>query len=311
MSPRVGVVVPCKDEIATLAHCLQALRAQRPPVEKIIVIDNGSTDGSREVAQTLADQVVDLPPGATIAGMRNTGAALLGDAGVDVLGFVDSDCVVAADWLQIGLDGLATHDMVGSRTLAQQGAPWVAARWAAIEKVTAHGDSHLWTQHLLVKREVFEALNGFDETLRTGEDIDFSDRLRRAGHSLALREDMVVRHHGFPPTLRSFIRREVWHTSTPGWFDRMSPKSRLLVQLTAGWLLLGAVVAGSSVLGNRPRRLGTWLASSALALPALGSFVGKSRRHVIQDGTLIGIWSLVRVGRLWRELAHSRAGDER
>lgn len=46
----VGVVVPCKDEAATLRRCLLALRAQEPSVSRIVVVDNGSTDGSLEIA---------------------------------------------------------------------------------------------------------------------------------------------------------------------------------------------------------------------------------------------------------------------
>src|SRR3712207_5284996 len=42
---RVGVVVPCKDEVATIERCLTALRAQQPAPARIVVADNGSTDG--------------------------------------------------------------------------------------------------------------------------------------------------------------------------------------------------------------------------------------------------------------------------
>ena len=116
-------------------------------------MDNGSTDGSREIAKQLADQVVDLP-GVPISTLRNAGAALLAD--VDVLAYVDADCELAADWLQAGLAGLETADMVGSRTRAASDASWVAARWAAIEQQRRHEESLLWSQHLLVSRETFQ-----------------------------------------------------------------------------------------------------------------------------------------------------------
>jgi glycosyltransferase involved in cell wall biosynthesis len=302
MSPRVDVVVPCKDEVATISICLWSLRTEVPAIDTIIVIDNCSTDGSRELAESLADQVVDLP-GVAISTLRNTGAALLGD--VDVIGFVDADCEVASGWLAAGLRGLDDFDMVGSRTLAQLDAPWVAAaRWAAIEKERAHHDSLLWSQHLLVRRATFEQLKGFDEAVPTGEDADLSARVRQAGGSISLREGMVVRHHGFPKTLPRFVRRNRWHTSMPGWFGRMAPKSRALVVLATAWGGVGLVGAGAAVAGS-PRPLVGWGVASALALPALGMTAGRSPRHSVQDGVLMGIWSLVRASRLGDEIPRS------
>ena len=301
MSPSVGVVVPCKDEVATVRLCLESLRAQTPPVSVIVVVDNGSTDGSRELAASLADHVVDLP-GVPISTLRNTGAAHLARAGVEVLGFVDADCELAPGWLRAGLTALEDFDMVGSRTLAADDATWVAARWAAIEKARSHGQSFLWSQHLLVKRQTFEELNGFDESMPTGEDADLSARLRSSGGRISLRDDMVVRHHGFPRTLRRFLRREIWHTSTRGWYARMAPKSRLLVLLASAWLGTGAAASGTAALRSRSAPVTVWLGASVLAWPVLGWTAGRSVRHVFQDGLLIGIWSVVRAGRLWREL---------
>jgi glycosyltransferase involved in cell wall biosynthesis len=298
MSQSVGVVVPCKDEIATIKLCLESLRAQTQPVT-IVVMDNGSTDGSREVAEQLADRVVDLP-GVPISTLRNSGAQLLADS--DVLAFVDADCELAPGWLEAGLAGLESADMVGSRTLAATDAGWVASRWAAIEQQRAHAQSLLWSQHLLVRREAFEALQGFDETMRTGEDADLSARLRARGGRLGLRDDMLVTHHGFPDDLSRFVRRELWHTTTSGWYRRMAPKSRALVRLTAAWLGLGALAGAVVVARKDGAPLLLWSALTVAAVPLVGWRAGGSVRHSVQDGALLSIWSLIRVGRLGRQL---------
>jgi glycosyltransferase involved in cell wall biosynthesis len=299
MSQSVGVVVPCKDEIATIRLCLESLRAQTPKVT-IVVMDNGSTDGSREIAKQLADQVVDLP-GVPISTLRNAGAAVLAD--VDVLAFVDADCELAADWLRAGLAGLESADMVGSRTWAASDASWVASRWAAIEQQRSHEQSLLWSQHLLVRQETFEALGGFDETMRTGEDADLSARLRESGGRLSLRNDMVVTHHGFPSSLSRFVRRELWHTSTSGWYGRMAPKSRALVGLTAAWLVVGAVATAALLARKHAGPLMMWSVLTVPAVPVVGWRAGGSVRHSLQDGTLMSIWSVVRAGRLGHEIA--------
>jgi len=303
MSQVIGVAVPCKNEEGTLRACLTALQRQEPPVARTVVVDNGSTDSSPRIARELAE-VLELPE-ASISAMRNRGAQQLGP--VDFVGFVDADVVVGADWLRAALAAAADGaDVVGSRSLPATDATWVAARWAEVERHRVHDDSLLWSQHLLVRREVFEALGGFDETMRTGEDADLSARARALGYEVRNVPGMVATHHGFPSTLRGFLRRERWHTSTPGWFARMNPASRSLVLATAGWVLVGLGAAVVTAVDRRPRRLRWWLAGSVAGVPALGRVAGGSFRHSVADGTLLGLWSLVRVSRLLPE-AVSRA----
>lgn len=304
MSPSVGVVVPCKNEVATLRLCLDSLRAQQPKIDYIIVMDNGSTDGSRDIALSLADRVIDLP-GAAISTLRNAGAAALRN--VDVIGFVDADCELDHGWLGAGLRGLQKADLVGSRSLAPPDGTWVAARWAEIERRRAHAKSLLWSQHLLITRATFEQLGGFDETMPTGEDSDLSSRVRANGGRLAMVDDMIAIHHGFPATLRRFIRREVWHTSTPGWYGRMAPKSKTLVLLAAGWMAAGVAAAAASGAQRQAGPVLGWATVGCTALSALGCTIG-SARHSVQDGTLLGIWSLIRAGRLWHEALSGKTG---
>jgi glycosyltransferase involved in cell wall biosynthesis len=110
---RVGVVVPCKNEAATIERCLASLRAQEPSPERIVVVDNGSTDGSREIAARLADDVL-LLTDLRIGAMRNRGAQAVGE--VDVYAFVDADCELAPGWVAAALEALETADLVGRRT---------------------------------------------------------------------------------------------------------------------------------------------------------------------------------------------------
>lgn len=302
--PSIGVVVPCKNEAGTLFACLTALRDQQPRIGRIVVVDNGSTDGSREIAARAADRVIVLP-GASISRLRNRGAAELGD--VDVVGFVDADVVVAPQWLPTGLEALADGaDLIGSRSLADDQAPWVAARWAAVERHRAHPDSLLWSQHLLVRRSVFASLSGFDETMRTGEDADLSARARALGHDVRLVPEMTAVHHGFPGTLRGFLRRELWHTSTSGWLPRMAPNSRRLVTAVAAWAAAGATATIASAVVRRPEPMVTWCLGSVVVTVLLGRIAGGSLRHSLTDGVLLGLWSGVRVGRLAGELGPAR-----
>jgi GT2 family glycosyltransferase len=290
--------VPCKDEIATLTRSLLALRQLEPRPLSIVVVDNGSTDGSREIAEQLADRVLDAP-GASISGLRNLGAAALPD--VDVLAFVDADCEVAPDWLRVGLKALEHHDLVGARTRAADDASWVAQRWATVEAARAHSQSKVWSQHMLIRRVVFDRLGGFDEELPTGEDADLSTRVVASGGSVLLEPTMAAVHHGFPADLQSFLRRERWHTRAPGWFPRMSRSSRVLVLAGAVWCVLGVAAAVAS--GRRRwRPVAFWGGASAVAVPSLGVLGARSVRHAPQDGLLLALWLLIRIARLPNEL---------
>ena len=290
MPPRVGVVVPCKDEGTTIERCLLALRAQDPAPDRIVVVDNGSTDGSLEIARRLADEVLEVPEG-RISTLRNLGAKAVGDAGV--VAFVDADCEVAPGWLAAALAALEHADLVGSRSLAAPDAPWVAARWAVVEERTAHGASLLWSQHLAARADTFARLGGFDEGRPTGEDVDTSRRVQESGGRVEFVPGMVAVHHGFPADLPRFLRRERWHTRAPGWYGRMSRKSRLLVLAAAGWGAVGAVAATS---GRRPAT--AWAAGSTVAVPVVGAIAGRSWRHALPDGLLLSLWATVRVLRL-------------
>ncbi|WP_409331690.1 glycosyltransferase [Trujillonella humicola] len=297
------MVVPCKNEGSTIRRCLEALRREGPAGTRIVVVDNGSTDGSPQIARGLADEVLEIAEG-TISTLRNRGADACG--AVDVLAFVDADTEVDDGWLAAGLQALADGaDLVGSRSRAAADAPWVARRWAEVEAARAHAGSRVWSQHLLIRAETFAAVGGFPQR-PTGEDAELSIQVEARGGTVALVPGMGAVHHGFPGDLRSFLRRERWHTRAPGWYPRMARGSRALVLAGAGWAGVGTVAALSATFGRRPRALAGWAAATTLAVPALGLVASRDPRRMITDGALLSLWTGVRVLRLPQELLGDR-----
>lgn len=297
MTPdRVGVVLPCRDEVGTLADAITSARRQEPAPALVVVVDNGSTDGSLAVAHVLADVVLERP-GLTVGAVRNAGAAVAAAAGVTVLAFLDADCQAGPGWLAAGLAGLREHDLVGARTEAPEGDRLVARRWAAIERALMRPGAVPWSQHLLIRAELFERIGGFDEQRPTGEDVDLGLRVVASGGSVGLVDGMRVVHRGFAPSVLAFVRRERWHASSPGWFLATSSRGRAVIVVAPVWTAVGLAAMAL----RRPRLRALWAASGAAGLVALGRRLGSGRYAGVDTG-LLWLWAMTRATRLVRGL---------
>ena len=200
---KLSVVIPCLNAEATLGDQLEALAGQTWPGEwEVIVADNGSTDGSRALAERYRDRipglrVVDASDRRGQAHARNVGsAAATGDA----LLFVDADDQVAPGWLEAMARALAEHEFVACRYDNEALNPaWVQRTHLNPQKDgVTHYDYPAFLPHaggggLGVRRSAHEEVGGFDESMPALEDTDYCWRLQLAGHELAFAPDAVVR----------------------------------------------------------------------------------------------------------------------
>lgn len=110
--PSVTVVIPVKDDAEILAACLRGLHAQTVPPDEIVIVDNGSCDGSSAVAAAFGARVVYRPGG----GIPRASAAGYDEARCDVIARLDADCVAASDWIESVRDSLQRRPAVGAVT---------------------------------------------------------------------------------------------------------------------------------------------------------------------------------------------------
>ncbi len=199
---KLSVVIPCLNAAATLATQLDALAGQSWPGEwEVIVADNGSTDGSRELAASYRDRlpglrVVDASHRRGQAHARNAGAAA---ATGDALLFCDADDEVAPGWLAAMGRALALYEFVACRYDNERLNPaWVRRTHLNPQKdgLTRY-DYPPYLPHaggggLGVLRRVHEEVGGFDESMPALEDTDYCWRIQRAGHPLVFAPDAVV-----------------------------------------------------------------------------------------------------------------------
>jgi rSAM/selenodomain-associated transferase 2 len=179
IDPRVSVIVPARNEAATIAETLARLR--EPEVLEILVVDGGSKDGTVDVARPLADRVIGAPAGR--ARQMNAGAAI---ARGDLFFFLHADTRPPPGFAAAIVE--ACGNAIGGRFDVELDAPGVAYRVieAAINLRSRWSGLFTGDQGLFIRREVFESLGGYpDQPLL--EDLALARALKRRGRTAALR----------------------------------------------------------------------------------------------------------------------------
>ena len=215
--PRVSVVIPTYNKAKTLAECVRAVYRQTHQPAEVIVVDDASTDGSREIAAGLPCQLVCLPANQGVSAARNAGAAV---ATGDVLFFVDSDIALAPDAIANALRVLREHPRCGVVQGIYDAEPFVADGPVEVYKTLFE---HYWRRRragvadatlfalTAIRRSAFDSVGGFDEGLRDAEDIEFGTRLPDR-YEIRMSADVVGRHDDVDrlrPFLTEHIRRAV------------------------------------------------------------------------------------------------------
>jgi glycosyltransferase involved in cell wall biosynthesis len=204
MPPMVSVVIPVRNAPERLRACLEGLRGQSYPNDRyeLIVADNGSTDGTADVARSFAVKVLVADSALSPYAARNAGMAL---AEGSILAFTDATCVPAPDWLERGVAALESSgaDLAGGRvvfTFSRERSIGELADALMNVDVEASIADHAacMAGNLFVRRSVIEAVGPFESALRSGGDMRWTRRASDAGFSLMYVPDAVVRYPARP-----------------------------------------------------------------------------------------------------------------
>lgn len=244
----LSVVVPARNEEAHLPRCLEALAIQSGAVDfEVVVVDNGSTDRTSQIVESFSTR---LPlrllslPRCSIAAVRNFGANA---AHGRLLAFLDADCAPRPGWLEAVLrHGAGAGIISGSAYLPPPNANWLARAWAGHEQRFSCGVvSYVPGGTMILQRQDFFQWNGFDEALRTNEDVEFCARARFMGARIEAWPDLAVVHWGTPSRLWQFFRKQHWHGADVGQVFFASLPS--LVNVKAVGFALSSVVFAAGV----------------------------------------------------------------
>lgn len=209
MSPRFSVVIPAFNAAATLAHAIESVRAQSWPAHEIIVVDDGSTDATAEVAHQFADVRLIRQANSGVSVARNAGAAA---ASGDWLAFLDADDSYAPDRLRLHAEWIAEdptldfltgdyeyRDAAGTllgTSMVQHvaGRAMLAKAGGATrvvmdrpDEIAAFVADHFGDTHTLsVPRTRFIELGGYPTGFKVCEDVHFLARLVAHGHRIGV-----------------------------------------------------------------------------------------------------------------------------
>lgn len=236
-----SVIIPAFNEEKHIQNTLQTLTINNDL--EIIVVDNGSTDRTAEIANQPGVKVIDFPSG-TIAAVRNRGVK---ESTSEILIFIDADVRVSPDWHEKLVAVMQTlHDsplmVTGSRVQSAEKNNWLHKYW--FSELTSYSAPYINSGHLITTRLLFDKIQGFSENLETAEDYDFCQKASREGAVIHNDPELVVLHDGYPDSLVGFIQRERWHgrQDVENWHLFLDSKIAWFASLNL-ILLLIAVVA--------------------------------------------------------------------
>ncbi|WP_135553102.1 glycosyltransferase family 2 protein [Paenibacillus cymbidii] len=209
---KTSIVIPTCNGNDLLAECIAAIRTHTHTPYELIVVDNGSSDGTTAWCRTQKQlTLVSMPSNRGFPSACNAGLRL---AVGDVLLLMNNDVVVGRNWLDNLLRALASRadiGMVGPMTNYVSGRQFREADYESMAQFQQaaesfnRSDPQRWSETkrlvgfcLAFKRELAERIGYLDERFSPGhyEDDDYCYRARRTGYRLLIAGDTIVHHHG-------------------------------------------------------------------------------------------------------------------
>ncbi len=225
--PSLSVVIPVRNGGRDFEHCLRRLRDSVDSDFELIVVDDGSVDGSAAVARQAGATVIRNSSPQGPAAARNRGALA---ARAPLIFFLDADVAVHPQTLSLALARFkadpALSALIGSYD-DTPAAPGLVSQYRNLLHHFVHQQGQFqngirpahtyWTGCGVIRRDVFLEFGGFDPRLYPRpaiEDIELGYRLTRAGHRIVLARDVLATHLK-RWTLAEVVRTDIFRRGVP------------------------------------------------------------------------------------------------
>ncbi len=264
--PLVSVVIPMRDERNFIETCIEAFDKQTWPKEslEVLVVDGGSTDGSREIVKDLAARlpwvrIVDNPVGrASAAFNRGVDASageivcLFSSHGVPAPDYIERSVAALEETGAAGVGGRIEHagtDPSSEAIGLAMTSPFGMASQFRFATSTTEIDT---IGHPAYRREALRSVGPFDESLERNSDYELNWRLRARGERLMF-EPAISSVYRPRPGLDALARQFWWYGRWKAEVLRRHPRSARLRHLAAPAFAVGVIVAPVAA-GWRPAR---------------------------------------------------------
>jgi glycosyltransferase involved in cell wall biosynthesis len=189
--PCVSVIVPAYNRERYLGAALDSVLAQDYRPLEIVVVDDGSTDGTARVARAYPDVRYLHQANQGVAAARNAGIAA---SRGELIAFLDSDDLWAPEKLRLQVGFLLEHPRVGyclarMRNFLEPGCP--PPPWIGVDELS-RVEFGIVPGTLVARRDVFERVGGFDPRYPCGSDTDWFFRAKDAGIALGFLGEILL-----------------------------------------------------------------------------------------------------------------------
>jgi O-antigen biosynthesis protein len=260
--PGISVVVCSYNGSRTIRDCLAALRRLDYPDFEVIVVDDGSTDGTAAIARSYGFEVISTE-NRGLSSARNTGMAA---ARGEIVAYIDDDAYPDTDWLTFIAATLTTttHVGAGGPNLPPPGDGPIAdcvanAPGGPVHVLLSDRDAeHIPGCNMAFRKSALQAIGGFDPQFRTaGDDVDVCWRLQERGWTIGFSPAALVWHHR-RNSVRAYWKQQEGYGKAEALLERKWPQK----YNAAGHVTWGGRVYGRGLMSalGRPGRIyhGLW-----------------------------------------------------
>ncbi|MCB9781674.1 MAG: glycosyltransferase [Candidatus Omnitrophica bacterium] len=218
---KASVIIPMYNAASDIPNLLEALAAQTVIPEEVILVDDGSTDGSVDTAEEWRGNHPEYP--IRILKQENRGPAKARNYGADesvgeILIFTDSDCLPDPGWVEGMTAPFSDPSVVGVQGVYQSRQTEAMARFAQLEIEDRYRRMRknptidfIGTYSAAYRKSVFMEQGKFDDRfpIASGEDADLSYRLASKGLKMVFQPEAVV-YHRHPNSLGKYLSQKFW-----------------------------------------------------------------------------------------------------